>query len=67
MRAQVTADGLLIPKPLLEGMRDVEIHKEHDCIVIVPCAAADPILQLGVAPVVTEDCDASEHHDRYLY
>lgn len=67
MKATVTEQGLLIPKQLLEGIQEVEIRKQNDVIVIVPIAKADPILQLGLDPIVDTVNDASVNHDRYLY
>jgi hypothetical protein len=68
MKAQVTPEGLFIPKHLLEGIHEVEIRKEHDCLFIIPLTIEnDPIFELGSSPVTTEEHDASEHHDQYLY
>ena len=67
MRTKVTADGLLIPKTLLEGIEEVEIRQEHGLLVIVPVTPRDPILTLGAEPVESELEDASVHHDDYLY
>ena len=67
MRVHVTPDGLLIPKQFLEGIQEVEIRKEYNYIWVIPLVFEDPILQLGTSPVVTDEGDASVHHDRYLY
>ena len=67
MRTKVTADGLLIPKTLLEGVEEVEIRQEHGILVIVPVTEHDPILGLGTEPLDLEVQDASVHHDDYLY
>jgi hypothetical protein len=66
MRARVTQSGLVIPKALLEGMDEVEIHQEQQKITIVP-AARDPIWNLGLNPLDVNETNASEHHDEYLY
>jgi hypothetical protein len=67
MRTEVTDEGVLIPKRLLEGVKEVEIRKEKDVILIIPLPAADPILDLGKNPVADDLTDASVHHDRYVY
>lgn len=67
MRAKVTARGLLIPIKLLEGVREVDILKQEDGILVVPVPSADPILQLGKSPIVVDEHDAAENHDRYIY
>ncbi len=67
MKATVTKKGVVIPKELLEGVKEVEIQKEDDKISIIPIVTADPILKLGTHPVVCGITDASEKHDKYLY
>ncbi len=67
MRTKVTADGLLIPKRLLEGVEEVEIRQEQGILVIVPVTDHDSILALGAEPLDLELEDASVHHDDYLY
>ena len=66
MKAQVTKEGVTIPKTLLEGVDTVEIRKENNMIIVVPLTD-DPILGLGSQPVKDEITDASEKHDAYLY
>jgi hypothetical protein len=66
MRAQVTDQGILIPKHWLEGIREVEIRKELHRIVIIPVRTTDPIFALGSDPVPIPLADASTDHDRYL-
>jgi len=67
MRTKVTAEGLLIPKRLLEGVDEVEIRQEQGILVIVPVTDHDPILTLGTDPLDLELEDASVRHDDYLY
>ncbi len=67
MRAEVTEQGLLIPLQFLKGVKEVEIRKENDVILIIPLPAEDPILQLGRDPVTTDEFDASVNHDQYIY
>jgi virulence-associated protein VagC len=67
MKAKVTEQGVVIPKEFLEGIKEVEIRKTDNLIVIVPTTKSDPILALGQCPVNCGVSDASERHDRYLY
>ena len=67
MRTKVTENGVLIPKVWLEGIDEVEIHKEQNMIIVVPVQAEDPILNLGKQPILLDVEDASLNHDRYLY
>ena len=67
MRTKVTENGVLIPKMWLEGIDEVEIHKEQNMIIIVPVQVDDPILDLGKQPILLDVEDASLNHDRYLY
>jgi len=67
MRVKVTEQGVLIPKRLLEGSSEVEIHKHHKMILVLPAENQDPIFQLGMEPVQDDIDDASINHDRYLY
>jgi hypothetical protein len=79
MRAQITKDGLLVPRELLGEMDEgeVEILKESGGrLLILPGNGSriglrptgeDPILSLGEDPVDDEVTDASVNHDRYLY
>lgn len=66
MRARVTQSGLLIPKALLEGVDEVEIHQEQQRITVIP-VTRDPIRNLGLNPLDVDETNASEHHDEYLY
>jgi hypothetical protein len=67
MRTKVTENGVLIPKVWLEGIDEVEIHKEQNLIIVVPVHVDDPILDLGKQPISLDVEDASLNHDRYLY
>ncbi len=67
MKAQVTSDGLIVPKKMLKGVQEVDIRKEGDLIFIVLLSSNDPITQLGKSPITDEINDASEHHDNYIY
>ncbi len=68
MKAVVKKDGVLIPKKLLKGAKQVEIRQEHGRIVVLPIPAADdPVFKLGKRPIKSGVPDASERHDEYLY
>ena len=67
MRTEVTDQGLLVPKHLLEGVKEVEIRKENNVILIIPFPSQDPILRLGQNPITDDVTDASVSHDRYIY
>ncbi len=67
MRTKVTEDGVLIPKVWLEGIDEVEIHKEQNMIIVMPVQVDDPIFNLGKQPIILDVEDASLNHDRYLY
>ena len=69
MKAQVKKDGVLIPKKLLKGVREVEIRKEDTGrIVVIPVPSPDdPIFGLGRRPVRSGVNDGVSNHDRYLY
>ena len=56
IKTKVTAQGVLIPRQLLEGIEEVEIKKENDVITIMPTgqmnsdgsrSQPDPIWNLG--------------------
>lgn len=67
MRITVTEQGVLIPKQLLEGIREVEVRSQQGILLVLPVVEGDPILQLGQEPIADSVDDASTHHDRYLY
>ncbi len=67
MKANVTDQGLIIPKEWLSGINRVEVHKENNMITIVPASENDPILHLGSNPVSCGITDASDNPDKYLY
>jgi len=67
LKAKVTKRGLIIPKEMLAGAKEVEIKKEDHRIVISPLVKSDPIHRLGKSPVRCGLSDASEHHDTHLY
>jgi virulence-associated protein VagC len=66
MKAKVTEQGVVVPKKFLEGIKEVEIRKTDNLIVIVPTTKSAPILALGQCPVNCGANDASERHDRLL-
>ena len=67
LRKQVPESGLLIPREMLDGAREVDIRREDRRLVLVPVETSDPLLDLGRSPIGDEVVDASTDHDRYLY
>ena len=66
MKSKVSNLKLPIPEEWLDGVEEVEIHREHDAIVIIPLREEDPIHALGSQPVELGLLDASTNHDAYL-
>lgn len=66
MKTKVTEQGVLVPKKFLKGIKEVEIRKDNQVILVVP-VTEDPIFALGSQPIADETTDASEHHDAYIY
>ena len=62
MKTKVTVQGVLVPKKFLKGIKEVEIRKDNNVILVVP-VTEDPILALGSQPIGDEIRDASERHD----
>lgn len=67
MRTKVSAEGVVIPKELLEGITEVDIDKHNGLIVVTPVGKRDPIYDIGKNPVKLGITDASENLDRYVY
>lgn len=67
MKLEVTEQGVVIPKSLLEGVKQVHVRKESDRIVVVPVPFEDPILRIGKNPVKGGITDASVDLDKYIY
>ena len=67
MKTEVTEQGINIPKQLLEGVKEVEIRKEKNYILVIPLSGEDPIFRFGKNPVSDDITDASVNHDRYIY
>lgn len=68
MKAVVGDAGVLIPRRLLRGVKEVEIRKDGRKIVVEPSSLeSDPILGLGRSPVQVGVNDGAEHHDAHLY
>jgi len=65
MKLTVTEQGVLVPKFLFEGIREVEIRKQNGAILIVPVIQEDPIFQLGKDSLDDPVTDASVNHDCY--
>ena len=67
MVANVTKDGLVIPRRLLRGIKRVELRRGKNRITLFPAKAADSIEQLGSKPVTCGLSDGSINHDQHLY
>lgn len=67
MKIEVTEKGVLIPKSLLENVREVDVRKEEGRIVVIPVPLDDPIFRIGKNPVEGGLSDASVNLDHYLY
>ncbi|TAJ95101.1 MAG: hypothetical protein EPO31_01630 [Gammaproteobacteria bacterium] len=68
MKAIVGKEGVLIPKEILEGAKEVDIRRERGRIVLTPIKQqTDPAFKLGKKPVDTGKNDGSTRHDQYLY
>ena len=67
MVANVTKDGLVIPRRLLRGIKRVELRRGKNRITLFLANDLDPIAQLGSKPVACGARDGSTHHDRHLY
>ena len=67
MKARVTEDGVVIPKRFLKGVKEVEIRREGNVVVVFPKRKADSIFKLGSNPVPCNTPDASENLDKYIY
>lgn len=67
MKIEVTDQGVVIPKNLLEGAKEVDVRKENKRIVITPVPAEDPIFGIGKNPVKGGVTDASVNLDKYIY
>jgi len=66
MKTKVTEQGVLVPKKFLKGIKEVEIRKENNVVLVVP-VTDDPIFQLGSQPIADDIADASANHDAYIY
>ncbi len=67
MKIEVTEQGVVIPKSLLEGVKEVDVRKEDDRIVVIPIPLDDPIFRFGKNPVKDTITDASVNLDKYIY
>jgi virulence-associated protein VagC len=68
MKAVVGDTGVLIPRRMLRGVKEVEIRKQGRNVVVEPSAKeSDPLFNLGKAPVCVGVKDGSSAHDEYLY
>jgi hypothetical protein len=67
MKLEVTDQGVLIPKNLLEGAKEVDVRKENKRIVVTPMPDEDPIFRIGKNPVKGGVTNASVDLDKYVY
>ena len=67
IKAKVTERGLLIPRKLLKGVKEVEIRPQNGLILIVPVREKDSIFNIGKNPVKSGITDGSINHDKYIY
>ncbi len=67
MKTEVTEQGITIPKELLQGVKEVEIRKEKNYILVIPLSVEDPIFRFGKNSVSDNVTDASVNHDEYIY
>jgi hypothetical protein len=67
MKVKVTEKGALIPRKLLKGIKEVEIHRQNGFIIVMPVGAEDPIFNIGKNPVKLGIKDGSVNHDKYIY
>jgi hypothetical protein len=68
MTIKVKAEGLVIPKELLDGAEEFEVSRRDGVgLIVVPKSDEDPIWRWGQDPVDGGEPDASENLDRHLY
>lgn len=67
MKVKVSEKGVLIPRKLLKGVKEVEVRQQNGLIIIVPVGAKDPIFDIGKNPVKSGVKDGSINHDKYIY
>jgi virulence-associated protein VagC len=68
MRIKVTEQGALIPKEFLERVKEVEIRRENNLLIISPTIEEeDPTWELGEDSISFGGVDESENYGAYLY
>ena len=67
MKVKVTEKGVVIPRKLLKGVKEVDIRRQNGLIIVVPVSEKDPIFNLGKNPVKSGVTDGSVNHDKYIY
>lgn len=65
LKTKVTEQGVILPKKFFRGIKEVEVQRKKNAILVVPIED-DPIFQLGSNPIAEEIKDASVNHDIYL-
>ena len=68
MKISVSSNGVLIPKRLFKGVKEVEVRKKQNLFTIEPTELIDdPITELGRHPIASGTINGSLNHDEYLY
>jgi hypothetical protein len=67
MKVKVSESGLVIPRRLLKGVKEVEVRRQNGLLIIVPIHPKDPIFEIGKHPVKSGVSDGSVEHDKYIY
>jgi virulence-associated protein VagC len=68
MKIKVTEQGALIPKEFLERVKEVEIRRENNLLIISPTIEEeDPTWDLGEDSISFRGVDDSENYGAYLY
>lgn len=67
MKVKVTEKGVVIPRKLLKGVKEVDIRRQNGLIIVVPVGEKDPIFNIGKNPVKLGIKAASVNHDKYIY
>ena len=67
MKVKVTENGVVIPRKLLKGIKEVDIRCRNGIIVVIPVGEKNPVFNIGKNPVKLGISDASENLDKYVY
>ncbi len=67
MDAIVSAEGVVVPKRLLRGVKRVHIERKQGVIIITPREIEDPLLGLGSTPARQRLSTGAKKHDQFIY